>query len=87
MKLTNDVGGKKVSLLVAQYDFDSDMLFTDKNFESDGLVYVGGGKSAKMAAKEGFGGCIAWVYLNSRQLDLYNPNQAPLEGLQQCRNR
>ena len=83
MKLTNDVNGKKISLMATQYDFDSDVLFTTKDFESDGLVYIGGGKSSK----KGFGGCIAWVYLNSRQLDLYNPNQAPIEGLQQCRNQ
>ena len=69
--------------MATQYDFDSDVLFTTKDFESDGLVYIGGGKSSK----KGFGGCIAWVYLNSRQLDLYNPNQAPIEGLQQCRNQ
>ena len=71
--------------MVEQWDFDSDVVFTSSNFESNGLILIGGMKDKKGKSVEGFGGCVSNVVLNSHLLDLYTPNEKPEDGLHECR--
>ena len=72
--------------MVEQWDFDSDIIFTSRKFESNGLILIGGMKNEFDESTEGFGGCIQNVILNSRKLDLRRDAlQTPKGGMQECR--
>ena len=67
------------------WDSDSDIFYTSKSFESNGLLFIGGMKDKKGFFSEGFRGCVTNVYINSISLDLYNDIiEKPSGGLLEC---